>query len=143
MGQLIVDLRDLPLRDGDRAVVPARLDVGQLGVVLPRTRCVAWTVRTEIGVTGASDVLDDDAGTRTWLGSEQGRTIRIDPPRSGDDRRPRVELDLRVGVGHLAVAHSRGAIDGPGPMGRGILSRSDDVVRTSACRDQDREQRRR
>lgn len=141
-GQMIVDLRDLPLRRGDRVRVPARVDVGQLGVVLPRDRCVAWTIRTDVGVAGATEVLGGDVGDRSWLGGEASRTVDVDPPRDADDRRPRVTLDLRVGVGHGIVSHSRAAIDGQGPAGRGVLARTDDVVRTSACRDEDRGARR-
>lgn len=141
-GQLVVDLRDLQLERGDRVRIPARVDVGQLGVVLPRNRCVAWTIRTTVGAAGATEVLGGDVRDRSWLGGESTRTVDVDPPRDRDDRRPRVILDLHVGVGHGIVSHSRAAIDGPGPAGRGVLSRTDDVVRTSACRDEDREARR-
>jgi phage shock protein PspC (stress-responsive transcriptional regulator) len=136
MGQMIVDLRDLPLEDGSRMTVPARVDVGQLGVVLPRTRCVAWTVRTELGV-GAADVLSASYGQRGWTGGERA-TVQIDPPRDAKDRRPRVTVDAHVGVGYLAVSHSRAAIDGTGPLGRGVTGVGDDLLRTSACRAEDR-----
>lgn len=141
VGQLIVDLRDLPLRDGTRATIPARVDVGQLGVVLPRTRCVAWTIRTDLRTAGAAEVLAESDTDGSWGGERNA--VEIDPPRGAGDRRPRVTLDLRVGVGHLAVSHSRGAIDGPGELGRGIVRRSDDLIRTAACRDEDRERARR
>lgn len=140
-GQLVLDLRDLPLRDGDRVRIPARVDVGQLGVVLPRTRCVAWTIRTDVGTAGAAEVLDETDTDGSWGGERE--TIEVDPPRDARDRRPRVVLDLHVGLGHLAVSHSRRAIDGPGELGRGILRRSDDLIRTTACRDEDRERARR
>lgn len=139
VGQSVLDLRDLPLRDGARVRVPARVDVGQLAVILPRNRCVAWTVRYDVRTAGEVDVFDRTMGFGP--GGADGVT-EIDPPRDGGDRRPRVQLDLRVGVGHMAISHSRAAIDGYGARGRGILRDSDDLVRTASCRDEDREARR-
>ncbi|MDO9409670.1 PspC domain-containing protein [Patulibacter sp.] len=133
-GQMVVDLRDLPLRRGQRVTIPARVDVGQVGVVLPRDRCVAWTIRTDLGAAGGYDVLGSSSGGGSWTGNGDGPVIEVDPAPGADDDRPRVTLDLRVGVGHVAVAQSRGAIDGPGPMARGIVRRGDDLLRTSACR---------
>jgi len=137
-GQMIVDLRDVPLRDGARVRIPARVDVGQLGVVLPRTECVAWTIRTHLGAGGGWDVLDASSGGGTWVDRDDDHVIEVDPPARSGDRRPRVTLDLHVGLGHVAVAHSRDAIDGPGPMGRGVTRRGDDLLRTTACRAEDR-----
>ncbi|CAB4930021.1 unannotated protein [freshwater metagenome] len=133
-GQMVVDLRDLPLRRGERVTIPARVDVGQVGVVLPRDRCVAWTIRTDLGAAGGYDVLGASSGGGSWTGNDAGPVIEVDPASGRGDDRPRVTLDLRVGVGHVAVAQSRGAIDGPGPMARGVVRRGDDLLRTSACR---------
>lgn len=143
VGQMVVDLRDLPLRRGTRARIPARVDVGQLGVVLPRNRCVAWTVRTRLGAAGAYDVLNRSADGHALLGASQEHAIEIDPPRDDADRRPRVTLDLHVGVGHLGIAQTRAAIDGHGEYGPGVRggSPTGDVVRTTACADEDRERR--
>ncbi|MEV4423175.1 PspC domain-containing protein [Patulibacter sp. NPDC049589] len=139
VGRMVLDLRRVPLHRGDRVRIPARVDVGQLAVVLPRTRCVAWTVRSRIRVVGDSDVLADSFHGPAFLdGGERTRTTEIDPPRRAGDRRPRVTLDLRIGVGSLVVADTRKGIDGGNPSGLDVVSRDVDLVRTAACRTADR-----
>jgi hypothetical protein len=137
-GRLVVDLRDLDLQDGDRVTVPARVDLGSLGVVLPRRTCVAWTVETRIGIGGRTDVLGDELGRNDWTTTDGSRrTVEIDPVRSGarrDASRPHVTLELRTGIGEIVVGHSRREVDGLGAATGVGVTGGDDLLRTAACR---------
>lgn len=138
MGRLVLDLRRLELRSGDRVTVPARVDVGSLNVILPRRTCVAWTLKTRIGIGGHTNVLGDDLVTNDWTATgARRRTVQIDPVGTGARRassRPRVTLELRTGVGEIHVGHSRREIDGWGRTAGVDVTGGDDLLRTAACR---------
>lgn len=138
MGRLIVDLRDLDLGRGDRITVPARVDVGSLGVILPRKACVSWTVESRVRVGGRTDVLGDELIRNDWTTTDGSRrTVEIDPVRTSRRRgasRPHVTLQLRTGIGEIVVGHSRREIYGAVPTGRTGVTGSDDLLRTAACR---------
>ena len=143
-GHLTVNLRDLPLRDGDRVRIPARLDAGRLAVLLPQRRCVAWTVRVRL-TAGDTEVLSSLATAD--LPGHVDQTIEIDPPRDARDRRPRVTLDLRSRAGEIVVGRTRASLRMTGEGGSGVTERGDadpydDTLRTTACRARDRAQER-
>jgi phage shock protein PspC (stress-responsive transcriptional regulator) len=137
VGRMVLDLRDLELGAGDRVRVPARVDVGSLGVVLPRRTCVGWTVDTHVGIGGHTGVLGDDLVRGDWSAAGgRRRTVEIDPAGAGTRAasRPRVTLDLRVGVGEIVVGHSRREVDGGGRTAGAGVTGGDDLLRTAACR---------
>jgi phage shock protein PspC (stress-responsive transcriptional regulator) len=138
MGRLIVDLRSLDLGRGDRVTVPASVDIGTLGVILPRKACVAWTVESRVRIGGRTDVLGDELIRNDWTTTDGSRrTVEIDPIGTRTRRgasRPRVTLELRTGIGEIVVGHSRREIDGWAPMSRADVTGGDDLLRTAACR---------
>jgi phage shock protein PspC (stress-responsive transcriptional regulator) len=138
MGRLVVDLRSLELRRGDRVTVPASVDIGTLGVILPRRACVAWTVDSRVRIGGRTDVLGDELIRNDWTTTDGSRrTVEIDPVGGRTRRgasRPRVTLELRTGIGEIVVGHSRREIDGWSPMSRTDVTGGDDLLRTAACR---------
>jgi phage shock protein PspC (stress-responsive transcriptional regulator) len=138
MGRLVVDLRSLELQRGDRVTVPASVDIGSLGVILPRKACVAWTVESRVRIGGRTDVLGDELVRNDWTTTGGSRrTVEIDPVGSSarrDASRPRVTLELRTGIGEIVVAHSRRVIDGWAPADRAGVTGGDDLLRTAACR---------
>lgn len=135
IGELTLDLRELDPRAGSRTRIPARVDVGQLNVLLPEDRCVRWSVDARTTVAGESVVLDRSTAAShrgPWGGSLE-RHVEIDP---GGRRRPVVRLDLRVGVGEIRVGHRREDLRG---WAAGVRRRDvDEVVRTDACRSERR-----
>lgn len=131
VGSLTVDLRDLPLKPGTAPFeVPVRVDAGRAAIVIPEDRCVAWTIRTRIGVGGDVRVLgrgpQDSWGG--WGGHRQDRTVRINP--GGGERRPQVTVNAHVGVGEIVVGHSIRQINDDRYDGSGSSS----SIRTDACR---------
>lgn len=145
-GELTVDLRETPFRRGRATRIPVRLDAGRLGVILPKDRCVAYTIRTRLT---AGDVRVLDASSAADPFGTADRTVRVDPPTRAGDRRPRVTLDLRGRVGQIVVGYSRAAVrdvrryDDVGRTNRaGVREVGDDTLRTSACRAADRERSR-
>jgi phage shock protein PspC (stress-responsive transcriptional regulator) len=144
VGHLTVDLRDLPLQDGDRVRIPARVDAGRLAVLLPQRGCVAWTVRVRL-TAGDTEVLSSLSSAD--LVGHVDQTIEIDPPRDARDRRPRVTLDLRGRAGEIVVGRTRAALRMTGEGGGGVTERGDadpydDTLRTTACRARDRQRER-
>lgn len=128
LGSLTVDLRDLPLKPGSAPVeFPVRVDVGRAAIVIPDDRCVAWTIRTRVGVGGDVRVLGRGP-VDWWGGGHRSRTFRID--HGGGKRRPQVTIDARVGVGEIVVGHSVRQINDDRFDG----SRSSSSIRTDACR---------
>lgn len=128
VGSLTVDLRDLPLKPGSAPLkVPVRVDAGRAAIVIPEDRCVAWTIRTEIGIGGDVRMLGRGPHD-SWGGYRQGRTFRIDP--GGGKRRPQVTVDAHVGVGEIVVGHSIRQINDDRYRGSGAAS----SIRTDACR---------
>lgn len=140
-GRMTVNLRELPLRDGDRVRIPARMDAGRLSVLLPTSGCVAWTVRTRL-TAGDTEVFQNLGSTEPFYANDT--TIEVDPPRDAGDRRPRVTLDLRSRTGTIVVGRTRASLRMTGEDGsggttvRGDDDPDDDVVRTTACRAADR-----
>lgn len=103
MGELFVDLRDLPWKRGDRIALDVRLGVGEVTVMVPEDVCVEATAR--LGV-GEADVLGDISG-----GVEVDHVVR---PKEGDA--PRLIVRGDVGIGEFVVSHNRFAdrhFDGP------------------------------
>ncbi|WP_320672426.1 PspC domain-containing protein [Patulibacter defluvii] len=132
VGEMTVDLRQLPLRRDSVLRVPARVDVGRLNVLLPRNRCVAWSVDTRMTIGGDTRVLSRHSSDNTAL-SNHRESFEIDP---GKDR-PQVNLDLRVGVGELFVTRNPADLDGHGRFGNWRWSGPNagaDPIRTDACR---------
>lgn len=127
LGQMTVDLRELRPRRGSTLEVPVRVDVGRAAIVIPDDRCIAWTIRTTIGVAGDVRVLGGNSHD-SWGGHQQKRTFRINP--GGGERRPEITVDAHVGVGEIVVGHTIDQINGHG------YDNSDDrtVIRTDACR---------
>jgi phage shock protein PspC (stress-responsive transcriptional regulator) len=137
MGRLVVDLRGLELQRGDRVTVPASVDIGSLGVILPRKACVAWTVESRVRIGGRTDVLGDELVRNDWTTTDGSRrTVEIDPVsrKRGGTSRPRVTLELRTGIGEIVVGHSRRVIDGWAPAASAGVTGGDDLLRTAACR---------
>lgn len=129
LGQLMVDLRELPLSASEPPVkVGARVDVGRTGIVLPSDRCVAWTIRTTVGLGGDVRVLDHESHDR-WIGSRwRTQVVRVDP----GERRPHVTIDAHVGAGEIVVSHSLGEARGNRPLS--AARGASPVIRTNACR---------
>lgn len=129
VGELLVDLRKLRLSADETPVkVGARVDLGRVGVVLPADRCVAWTVRTTVGLGGDVRVLDRESNDR-WIGSRwRTQIVRIDP----GENRPHVTIDAHVGAGEIVVANTLSEARGNRPLSAAAGPRS--VIRTDACR---------
>lgn len=127
-GDLKVDLTGVDLRRGTSVRVPASVDVGRLSVLLPRKRCVAWTIDTHTRVGGNPQVLGR-YGTGDWSTSGHRRRYTID----ADARRdlPRVHLDLDVGVGEIVVGRTNAQIRS---YAAGPELPDDSDLRTAACR---------
>ena len=92
VGQLTVDLRDVPLPAGATTTVKARVGVGRLAVQVPQGVALQVDARSGLGQVQA-------------LGrNEEGTAVRLEA-RSGDwsDADRRLVLDLRVGVGQIEV----------------------------------------
>ncbi|MGX6448786.1 PspC domain-containing protein [Patulibacter sp. S7RM1-6] len=130
-GTLTVDLRDLRLPRDTRAVrIPASVDVGRLAVILPRDRCVAWTVDTRTRVGGNPQILGR-YGDGDWSTSGVRRSYTIDADARRD--RPRVHLDLKVGAGEIVVGRSGREVRSYA-AGPSLPDEAD--LRTAACRGQ-------
>jgi len=125
LGSMTVDLRELRLRPGSTLEVPIRVDVGRAAIVIPDDRCVAWTIRTTLGIGGDVRILGGNSHD-SWAGHQQERTFRINP--GGGERRPQVTVDAHVGIGEIVVGHTIDQID---RHGTGSDDRS--VIRTNAC----------
>lgn len=132
IGRMTVDLRNLPLDRDSRITIPARVDVGRLNVLLPRDRCVAWTVDTRSTIGGDTRVLARHSGNHTAFADDRD-SFAIDP----GEKRPHVTLDLEVGAGELFVTRNPDDLDGHGRFRDWRWSGSDvdtRPIRTDACR---------
>jgi phage shock protein PspC (stress-responsive transcriptional regulator) len=95
LGELTVDLTDVPVRPGPPTRVDASLGMGELRVIVPReaTVTVDASIRAgEIVSPGGADANDSGVGV--------DRTFTLDGPAGG----PRLELDLSVGLGDVEVS---------------------------------------
>ncbi len=99
VGELVVDLRRLDWRDGQRLELPVDIGVGHAIVLVPEEVCVVGSA--DVGV-GAVNVFGSDTGgiDTEWQGSD-----------AGQGRNPRLVVDATIGVGALDVHH-----DEPFPM---------------------------
>ena len=127
MGQLVVDLREVDLPDGD---TPLRLDVGvgEARLIVPEDVCVASAAT--IGIGGV-DVFGRDNG---------GVDVDWDDRPTAARGNPRVVVDADIGVGALVVRHDRsdefddGRRFGPGRRFGRFRDLEDDVG-NAGCRD--------
>jgi len=93
VGELILDLRNLDLQDGQRLVLPIDLGVGHAIVLVPEEVCVVG--RGDVGV-GAVNVGGRDIG---------GIDTEWEDADAGEGDNPRLVVDATIGVGALEVYH--------------------------------------
>lgn len=96
IGEMVVDLRDLPWKRGDRITLDVKVGVGEAVVMVPEDVCVEATTRIGLGEV---DILGDVSE-----GIEVDHAVR-----APESDAPRLVLDGEVGIGELVVDHpSRG-----------------------------------
>jgi phage shock protein PspC (stress-responsive transcriptional regulator) len=92
-GQLTIDLRDVPLR-GETVHIDAEVGMGQLRVLVPMNADLILTVDVGAG----QSQLDGNDITTGLHQQETRNSIGSDQPADGI-----IDLDLRVGMGQIAV----------------------------------------
>lgn len=90
IGELVIDLRELPW-SGQAIPLDARVDIGQLSIIVPDTVEVSGTGETAIGL------VEFERQQSAGLGSE------ITFEQSGSDAGGSIELVASVGIGHLEI----------------------------------------
>jgi hypothetical protein len=90
IGQLIVDLRDLPWQDGQTIPVESDLGIGQMVVSVPENVCVVATSKAKAGEI----VVRGD--------SSDGVDVESDPTHP-TGKAPRLELDSSIQFGQVVI----------------------------------------
>jgi phage shock protein PspC (stress-responsive transcriptional regulator) len=103
LGDATLDLSQLSVPAGERVVVDAEVEVGELDVLVPADATIQITSQTESGGT----VWSTGAGGFRALDEGQDRYTR-----TGDGSAGTIELDLRVGLGSLTIHDTMETPDG-------------------------------
>jgi predicted membrane protein len=106
IGQLVVDLRDIPWQKGQTIPVKSDLGIGQMIVSVPENVCVVTDATAKAGEIVVRGSSDDGVDVQTEQNHPTGKA-------------PRLELDGSIQFGQVVVTdHEPDAINHVGPGSR-------------------------